>query len=261
VEPDLNIVVPVHNEAENFPRFHESISSKVRTPFQLLVVYDRDEDTTVPVARAIAAADPRVKLVKNELRGVLGALKTGLRQPGGRAILVTMADGSDDHGQIDEMFGLFEQGHAVVAASRYSRGGRQEGGPMLKGLLSRCAGLSLRYLAGIGTSDPTNSFKLYSRKLVDAVEIESGGGFEIGLELTVKAHQRGLRIAELPTVWKDRVAGQSNFKMTKWLPFYLRWYLDAFAFRAGLRRLPPPVTAPSRTSPARPDPAGSPPRP
>jgi glycosyltransferase involved in cell wall biosynthesis len=233
---DLNVVVPVYNEAENFPRFYESIRASVRTPYQILVVYDRDEDTTVPVATEIAARDPRVKLVKNDFRGVLGALKTGLKHPGGRAILVTMADGSDDHTQIDEMFRLFEQGCAVVAASRYSPGGRKEGGPLVKGLLSRSAGLTLRYLAGLPTSDPTNSFKLYSRALVDSVEIESTGGFEIDLELTVKAHQQGLRIAEIPTVWKDRVAGKSNFKLAKWLPLYLRWYLDAFAFRVGLKR-------------------------
>lgn len=232
----LNIVVPVYNEAENFPRFYESIRNHVQTPFKLLVVFDHDEDTTVPVARAVAEQDGRVELVKNEFKGVLGALKTGLRRPGGRAVLVTMADGSDDHSQIDEMFNLFNQGHALVVASRYSRGGRQEGGPFLKGLLSRAAGVSLRYLAGLPTSDPTNSFKLYSRELVDSVEIESGGGFEIGLELTVKAFQRGLKITELPTVWKDRMAGKSNFKLAKWLPFYLRWYLEAFAFRAGFRR-------------------------
>jgi len=233
---DLNIVVPVYNEAENFPRFYESIRSSVRTSNQILVVYDHDEDTTLPVAREIAARDPGVTLVKNQFRGVLGALKTGLAHPGGRAVLVTMVDGSDDHTQIDQMFGLFEQGHAVVVASRYARGGRQEGGPLVKGLLSRGAGMFLRVVGGLPTWDPTNSFKLYSRKLVDSVQIESSGGFEIGLELTVKAHQRGLRIIDIPTVWKDRVAGKSNFKLMKWLPHYLRWFFDALAFRFGLKR-------------------------
>jgi len=237
VTHDLNIVVPVYNEAENFPRFYESIRASVRTSHQVLVVYDRDEDTTLPVAREIAARDPGVKLVKNQFRGVLGALKTGLGHPGGRAVLVTMVDGSDDHTQVDQMFNLFEQGNAVVVASRYARGGRQEGGRFVKGLLSRGAGMVLRIVGGLPTWDPTNSFKLYSRKLVESVQIESSGGFEIGLELTVKAHQQGLAIADIPTVWKDRVAGKSNFKLAKWLPHYLRWFFLALAFRFGLKRV------------------------
>ena len=222
--PDLHIVVPVYNEADNFRPFHESLASKVRTPFDVLVVYDRDEDTTLPVAREIAAKDPRVRLVKNESKGVLGALKTGMRHPKSGAVLVTMADLSDDHSCVDEMYELYKQGFAVVSASRYARGGEQRGGPKVKGLLSRTAGASLRLLAGVPTWDATNNFKLYSREFLETVDIESEGGFELALELTVKAHLQGRRIAELPTVWTDRVAGKSNFKLMKWLPHYLRWY-------------------------------------
>jgi glycosyltransferase involved in cell wall biosynthesis len=222
--PDLHIVVPVYNEADNFRPFYDSLASKVRTPFDVLVVYDRDEDTTLPVAREIAAKDPRVRLVKNESKGVLGALKTGMRHPKSGAVLVTMADLSDDHSCVDEMFALYQQGFAVVSASRYARGGAQRGGPKVKGLLSRTAGASLRLLAGVPTWDATNNFKLYSREFLDTVDIESEGGFELALELTVKAHLQGRRIAELPTVWTDRVAGKSNFKLMKWLPHYLRWY-------------------------------------
>ncbi|WP_224363724.1 glycosyltransferase [Hyalangium versicolor] len=223
-EPDLHVVVPVYNEAENFRPFYESLASKVRTPFDLLVVYDKDEDTTLPVARELAAKDARIQLVKNEGRGVLGALKTGMRRPRAGAVLVTMADLSDDHGCVDEMYELYRQGNAVVSASRYARGGAQRGGPLVKGLLSRTAGASLRVLAGVPTWDATNNFKLYSREFLGTVEIESQGGFELALELTVKAHLQGRRIAELPTVWTDRVAGKSNFKLMKWLPHYLRWY-------------------------------------
>jgi hypothetical protein len=176
------------------------------------------------VARELAAKDPRVQLVKNEGRGVLGALKTGMLRPKSGAVLVTMADLSDDHGCVDEMYALYRQGCAVVSASRYARGGAQRGGPVVKALLSRTAGASLRLLAGVPTWDATNNFKLYSREFLQTVDIESEGGFELALELTVKAHLQGRRIAELPTVWTDRVAGKSNFKLMKWLPHYLRWY-------------------------------------
>ncbi|MFN0061418.1 MAG: glycosyltransferase [Myxococcaceae bacterium] len=236
--PELHVVVPVYNEAENFPRFYETLKAAVKTPFRLLVVYDRDEDTTLPVARPLAEKDPLLVLVKNTGKGVLGALKTGVAQPGSTAVLVTMADCSDDLTQVDQMMALFRQGHHVVVASRYMRGGAQRGGPFVKSLLSRLAGLSLHWVGGLPTRDPTNNFKLYSRALLDRVEIESTGGFEIALELTVKAHLLGLSITELPTVWTDRVAGQSNFKLMKWLPRYLRWYTEVFRGRLGLTRRP-----------------------
>lgn len=227
--PDLHLVVPVYNEAENFPRFYESIRSQVGTPWHMLVVYDREEDTTLPVARRLAAADPRVELVLNEGQGVLGALKTGLARPSAGVVVVTMADGSDDHRQIDQMVRRAREGNDVVVASRYMPGGSQHGAPLVKSALSRLAGMSLRLLAGLPTSDPTNNFKLYRVDFLRTVEIESTGGFEVALELTVKAHRQGRRIAELPTAWTERTAGKSNFKLTRWLPRYLHWYLQAFA--------------------------------
>jgi dolichol-phosphate mannosyltransferase len=227
----LWIVVPVYNEADNFRPFYASLKEHVRTPHTLVVVYDFEEDTTLPVVKELQRKDPAIVLLKNDTRGVLGALKTGLRYPTGGAVLVTMADCSDDHSQVDQMFSLYQKGFYVVAASRYAPGGGQKGGPLLKKTLSRAAGASLRLLAGIPTWDPTNNFKLYSKELLDQVEIESAGGFEVALELTVKAHGLGLPIAEIPTVWTDRVAGKSNFKLVKWLPRYVRWYRAAIAQR------------------------------
>ena len=89
------------------------------------------------------------------------------------------------------MVGLAWSGADVVSASRYMRGGGQIGGPRLKRLMSRAAGLTLHWFAGVPTHDPTNNFKLYSRAFLDAVTIESTAGFELALELTVKATQMG----------------------------------------------------------------------
>jgi hypothetical protein len=114
-------------------------------------------------------------------------------------------------------------------------GGHQVGGPLLKRLMSRTAGLTLHWFAGVPTHDPTNNFKLYSRRFLDSVTIESTAGFELALELTVKATLDRRGVAEVPTTWRDRTAGQSNFRLRKWLPHYLHWYRVAFVGR--LRRL------------------------
>ena len=110
----------------------------------------------------------------------------------------------------------------------------QRGGPFLKRTLSRLAGLSLRWVVRFPTHDATNNFRLYDAALVNELGIESEGGFELALELTAKAFRRGAKIAEVPTTWRDRVAGESRFKFRKWLPKYLYWY--GYALLAGVER-------------------------
>ena len=106
--------------------------------------------------------------------------------------------------------------------------GQQIGGPALKSFLSRAAGLSLFWIGRVGTRDATNSLKAYSTTFVREVGLESSSGFEIGLELVAKARRLRLPVAELPTIWLERAQGTSNFKVLKWLPRYLRWYLFAY---------------------------------
>ncbi len=113
----------------------------------------------------------------------------------------------------------------MVCGSRYMSGGEQVGGPWLKGKLSRAAGVSLS-LAGLPSHDATNSFKLYRTALLRSLVLEGGGGFEINLEIMCKALSAGWRITEVPSRWSDRTAGKSKFKLMKWLPRYVRWYLQ-----------------------------------
>jgi hypothetical protein len=94
--------------------------------------------------------------------------------------------------------------------------------------MSRVSGLTLHYLRGVPTHDATNSFKLYDAAMVHDVSVESVAGFELGLELTVKAFLNGYRIAEIPSTWHDRTAGSSRFRILRWLPHYLEWYFYAF---------------------------------
>lgn len=224
-------MIPAFNEGENIAPVLHGLHQKVHVaPIEILVVHDFPEDTTVPVVDRLAYPD--VRLVLNRFgRGALNALKTGLLAAQAPYVLVTMADLSDDLGSVDAMYRLALEGADVVAGSRYTRGGGQEGGPLVKRTLSRAAGLSLHYVGGVGTRDPTNNFKLYSRRLLQAVQIESTGGFELALELTVKAHLGGFKIAEVPTHWTDRTAGESRFQLRRWLPHYLRWYREAMLAR------------------------------
>lgn len=223
----LTLVCPVYDEAENIPRLLDRLAAEVRTPFELLVVYDKDDDTTLPVLRELAEKYrfPIVSVKNRYGRGVLNAVKTGLERAEGLAVAVIMADLSDDLRILDRMYELVAHGgYDLVAGSRYMPGGKQIGGPWLKGMLSRLAGKTLHLLTRIPTCDVTNNFKMYRTSLVRSVPIESRGGFEIAMELTVKAYASGCRITEIPATWTDRVAGVSRFALWKWAPHYLRWY-------------------------------------
>ena len=234
---DLSIVMPVYNEGEAIVPILRGLEAALKANHEILVVYDFDEDTTVAPLRALAAEMPALRPLRNDLgRGVLNALKAGIAASTGTFVVVTMADGSDEPTEIERMLAFGRSGADLVAASRYMKGGGQVGGPRLKRLLSRLAGLSLHSFAGLPIHDPTNNFKLYRRSFLARTPIESQAGFEVALELSVKAYAGGHRMAEVPTTWRDRTAGQSNFKLRAWLPEYLRWYRYAFVHR--LRRRP-----------------------
>ena len=227
----VTIVIPVYNEGDNIRTTLGQLDAKMSADAEVWLVYDKEEDTTVPVVRQLAG-QTRVpfRLVRNKYgKGALNAIKTGLEDAGTELIVVTMADLSDPPEVINEMVAAAGREQAdIVCASRYMKGGRQIGGPKLKGFLSHTAGLLLCWFARLPTHDPTNSFKLYRKSFLDTVTIESTGGFELGLELVVKAHAARRRIVEVPTTWRDRVAGQSNFRLWKWLPNYLHWFFYAF---------------------------------
>jgi glycosyltransferase involved in cell wall biosynthesis len=243
--PPLSVVIPVYNEGANFKALWGEIASSIRTPFTAVVVYDYDADNTVPVVKeVIASGETRLSLLRNAYgRGVTGAIKTGLEAVESGPVLVTMADLSDEMTQVDQMYALYLQGYDLICGSRYMKGGKLIGGPFFKQLLSRTSGLTLHYFRGVPTHDATNSFKLYDAQMVRELKVESVAGFELGLELTVKAFLNGYCIAEIPSVWRDRTAGSSRFRIIHWMPHYLKWYF--YAFRPKLRgeRAPDPRLA------------------
>jgi dolichol-phosphate mannosyltransferase len=237
--PELSIVVPVFKEGEAVDPVLRALTLGVETPHEILVVYDFDEDPTRPVVERLHQELPSIRGLRNDLgRGVLNAMKAGIAAATGDYVLISMADGSDEATVVDRMVALARDGADVVSASRYMPGGHQVGGPLLKRTLSRIAGLTLHWFGGVATHDPTNNFKLYSRRFLAATPIQSEAGFELALELTVKATLSGRRVAEVPTTWRDRTEGQSNFKLRQWLPHYLHWYRIAMRARwlGGRRR-------------------------
>ena len=236
--PRVSVVIPVHEEGESIRAPLERVLESVTLPCEVLFVFDDEGDSTAPVLEEYARRDPRVVPTLNTYgKGPARAIRFGIEHARAPVAVVTMADGSDDPQQIDALCKLVERGVVVACASRYMSGGQQVGGPFLKGLMSRLAGLSLHWFARVGTRDATNSFKAYSTDFVRDVGIESDAGFEIGIELVAKARRLRRQVAEVPTIWLERVHGTSNFKIREWIPRYLRWYRFAFGSRLSIDRV------------------------
>lgn len=227
---EVDIIIPVFNEGCNIGQTLTGIVGRVRVPHHIFIVYDVDDDDTLPPARATAdQLGIEVHFLRNKYgRGVLNAIRTGFEDTSSPYVVIVMADLSDALEDIDVMHSTAVENKAsVVCGSRHMKGGQQCGGPLFKRMLSRLAGTSLHWLAGVPTHDVTNAFKLFSREVISTIPIDSCGGFELCMELTIKAHLDGYRVVEIPTTWHDRTLGVSKFRIWAWFPHYLRWYLYA----------------------------------
>ena len=234
LDSSISMVVPVYNEKDNIKIFAEILKEKFKYPIKkVFIVYDFDEDNTLQPLEEIRKIYPEFEPLKNKYgRGAFNAIKTGLDAVDTEYVIVTNADMSDDPETMNKMLEIAErEGCVIVCGARYMKGGALIGGPFIKGLMSRMACLTMYYIAGVPTHDATNSFKLYRKSFLNTMNIESSGGFELGLEMTVKAYELGLKIKEVPTVWHDRTAGTSRFRVIAWMPSYLKWYIRAFCVR------------------------------
>ncbi len=226
---DLDIIIPVYNEAENILEILHSLHRHVKTSFRVLICYDHEGDTTLAALRAYSSTGVDIIPVRNRGQGIHSAVVTGIYVSTAPAVLVFPADDKENAGIIDHLVSACRQGYEVVAPSRFMPGGCMRGCPWLKALLVRTAAFALYHFAIVPTHDATNGFRLFSRRVLDSVEIESSQGGTYSIELLVKCHRLGWPIAEVPAVWLERSAGKSRFRLFRWVPSYLRWFLYAFA--------------------------------
>jgi glycosyltransferase involved in cell wall biosynthesis len=225
----LDILIPVYNEGESIVEVLSELRRHVRTPCRVLICYDHDEDTTLPALQRMGDAGFPVLLVKNQGRGVHRAVVTGFGASTAPAVVVFPADDTHNAGILDRMVEQFEAGCEIVSANRLGPGSRLVGYPKVKAFLMRSAAFTLHHLARVPNRDATNGFRLFSRRVLDTIQLESSRGFTFSLELLVKCHRLGWKIGEVEARWVQRVHGASRFRLLQWLPEYLVWYRYAFA--------------------------------
>lgn len=227
----LDIVIPVYNEGRNILATLGALRTHMRTPARIMICYDRPDDDTLTTIEANPdrVEGLNIEFVRNPGRGAHGAIMAGFAASRAPFVMVYPADDDFNGAIVDTMVGKAEAGADIVCASRFIPGGCMVGCPWLKALLVRVAAFTLYYIARLPTHDPTSGFRLFSRRVIDSIAVESDSGFCYSIELLVKCHRLGWPVAEVPAQWFERTEGASRFRVISWLPAYLRWYRYALA--------------------------------
>lgn len=239
--PKVSIVLPVFEEQDSIDKVVRVVEALLRDTHEILVVYDLDDDPTLPVARKLADEFRSIRLVKNPTRGIVSAIETGAAASRGEYICIWCADHVDPTGVLQDMFDKIEEGYDLVSATRYARGGRKYGGPASQRLLSQLGNRFFSAATDFPLTDVTVSLKMYRRELFEKIRLtQRKGGWALSMEMSIKAYLAGYKLAEVPTVAVDRLlGGESKFELAAWLPTYLHWFAWGIAavYRRRLREV------------------------
>jgi len=221
----LSIVIPAHNEEGSIEETIRAISEKVAAAWidhEIVVVNDNSRDRTAEIVTGLQGKDPRIRLVANTPPNGFGfAIRKGLAAMEGDAVVIVMADASDDPGDIVVYYRKLQEGYDCVFGSRFVRGSRVIDYPLHKLLINRIANQFIRLLFGIRFNDTTNAFKAYRSEVVRGIGPLLSHHFNLTVEMPLKAIVRGYSYAVVPICWYGRVKGISKLKIKEMGSRYL----------------------------------------
>ena len=233
------VVLPTYNEAENITALVELIRASLAAsgPFRIIVVDDTSPDGTGEIADRMAAIDPAVRVLHRSRKEGLGpAYAAGFAaalESRADFILQMDCDFSHDPGDLPRLLAAAREGADLVVGSRYVEGGKIEGWPATRRWLSSFGSWYARHLLRVPVRDLTAGFKCFRADALRALPYRGArsAGYAFQIEMTSRAFSAGLRVVEIPIVFRERRAGQS--KMTPrialqaaWVVLLMRWRPD-----------------------------------
>jgi dolichol-phosphate mannosyltransferase len=222
---ELCIIIPAKNEALTLAETIGDIQNKLNgvIPFNVLVVNDHSHDGTQELLEKLVLRYSNLKYISNEWDGGVGnAIRFGLSIWKGDIVALCMADGSDSPDDIILLYSaIYKDGYDCAFGSRFIRSGKVKNYPIIKLVLNRIFNTYVKFISRYRYNDFTNIFKVYHRRAIEEISPLSSVGFNIGLEMSLKAFKKKLNIIIIPISWKQRKAGDSKLKLGKNVRLYM----------------------------------------
>ena len=229
IKKQLDIVVPVYNEGESILTTIHAFNQVVLSSHNILICYDDINDNTISCIKKNFPNQENIFFIENKYQGAHGAVMSGIQNSKSDYILVMPAD--DDYNQniIDKMIEhALEYDAEIISPCRFTKNSKIINGPFFKFLLVRIVNFTLYHFARVPSRDSTNGFRLFSRRVVDTINVTSTQGFTYSIEYLLKSHEKNFKCLDFPADWIERKFGKSRFKILGWSTIYLKWYFYAW---------------------------------
>jgi dolichol-phosphate mannosyltransferase len=221
----LSVLIPAQDEEGSIGGTVEGIVAVLEregVDYEVLVIDDGSEDATAAVVAAIAERNPRVRCrPSHHERGFGMAIRAGLDLFEGDAVVIAMADASDDPEDVVRYHRLLEDGWDCAFGSRFVAGARVYDYPRLKLVINRLANWFIRVLFRHHYNDTTNAFKGYRREVIETIQPLLSKHFNLTVEMPLKAIVRGHSYQVIPTSWTNRTSGEAKLAMKEMGSRYL----------------------------------------
>lgn len=241
----LSVVIPARDEEGCIQSTLEHLHLELRlhgVPHEIVVVDDGSSDRTSAIVSSLSERVPEVRLVSNgQPHGFGRAINYGLHEMSGDAVVIMMADESDDCRDVVRYWHTLNQGWDAVFGSRFVKGGGVIDYPWLKLRINRLANLFIRLLFGISLNDTTNAFKAYRRKVIEGCQPMLSAHFNLTVEIPLKTIIRGYSWTTMPITWRNRRTGVAKLKIqemgSRYLFICLYLWLEKYFSRGDYKKV------------------------
>lgn len=221
----LSVVIPAQNEEGSVGQTVEGVAAVLEREgidYEVVVVDDGSEDSTAALVNRIGVGNPRVRCHPSHYEKGFGmAIRAGLDVFEGDAVVITMADASDDPEDLVRYYRLLQEGWDCAFGSRFMPGAKVHDYPRLKLTINRLANWFIRVLFRHRYNDTTNAFKGYRREVIETIQPLLSKHFNLTVEMPLKAIVRGHTYAVIPTSWTNRTTGVPKLAMKEMGSRYL----------------------------------------
>jgi len=229
----LSVVIPAYNEESNLSKTVTDLQGELSTekiPYELILVNDNSTDSTPEIIKELMSKDENIRTVNRQAPGGFGrAIRTGLEVVTGEAVVICMADSSDDPKDVTKYYNKLLEGYDCVYGSRFIRNSKVVNYPVVKLIVNRIVNKCVQWMFWCKFNDLTNAFKAYRTEVIMSCGPFRSCHFNITLELSLSALVRKYSISQIPINWYGRTWGSSSLSLKQMGRRYLATLIKIYA--------------------------------